>query len=530
MTAMRTMTLGDVAREHHRSRPDLPAVVDGKVRLTHRELDDRSTRLANALRAAGVAKGDRVVWYGQNSFRLLELLVAGAKVGAITVPLNWREHVTNLVTAITEAAPRMVVWQQEEIGGTVAEVRAAVGNSALWLQHDGAEYEDFLDSGEGPDEEIAFSGDDPVMAIYTANNEAGPNAALLTHTGVLIESLAVGRVNEISDLTVFLNSGPLFHLGTLVSTIATFHHGGTNVFVRRVEPALLCEVIAEEKCNRAFLTPPTVAAMREVVAERAYDLTSLWPGLTPEQWHSVTPSLNPTTGRSGSYGQSEVVGLATFAGLGRAPLTPFGRPLPTVSLRVADPSGRECEIGEVGELVFRGPTVTPGFLNRPDLDTARQIDGWHHSGDLGLREADGSIRFVAPMGRLIKSASENIHPVEVERCLAQHEAVADVCVIGVPDAHWGQVVKALIVPAAGARVDLDALTEFVRARIASYKKPRLLQVVDAIPRLPNGQLDRTAADEIGGGGGYPGQHSGSAGHVAARPEPLPLRSTSRSHP
>jgi acyl-CoA synthetase (AMP-forming)/AMP-acid ligase II len=516
MTAMRTMTLGDIAREHRRSRSDLPAVVDGSVRLSHREVDDRATRLANALSAAGVGKGDRVVWFGQNSFRLLELLIAGAKIGAITVPVNWREHVKTLSTAIADASPRLVVWQQEEIGESVKKVRAELGDGPAWLRHDGPEYEEFVQSGALTDNEIAFSGDDPVLAIYTASADAGANAALLTHTGVLIESLAIGRVSEISDLTVFLNSGPLFHLGTLVSTISTYHHGGTNVFVRRVEPELLCTVIEAERCNRAFLTPPTVAAMREVVAARPYDLTSLWPGLTPEQWHSVTPSLNPTTGRSGSYGQSEVMGLATFAGLGRAPLSTFGRPLPTVSLRILDPSGRECDIGEVGELVFRGPTVAAGFLNRPDLDAARQIDGWHHTGDLGLREPDGSIRFVAPMGRLIKSASENIHPVEVERCLSQHEAVADVCVIGVPDPHWGQVVKALVVLEPGAALNLETLADFARARIASYKKPRQLQIVDAIPRRPDGQLDRAGADQLGGGGGYPGQHSGSASHVAAR--------------
>ncbi|MGC9537450.1 AMP-binding protein [Streptomyces sp. UG1] len=516
MTALRSLTLGDVAREHRRSRPDLLAVVDGDIRYNHRTLDERTTRLANALAARGINRGDRIIWYGQNSAHLLELIVAGSKIGAVTVPLNWREHVAALTTAVREAEPRLVVWQQEEIGESVAKVRADIGDGPLWLRHDAPEYEEFLLSGSLDDTEEPFGGEDAVLAIYVANPQDGPNAALLSHLAVLIECLAIGRVNEMSDETVFLNSGPMFHLGTLVSTLATFHHGGTNVFVRRVEPELLCQVIEAEQCNRAFLTPPTVAAMREVVASRPFDLGSLWPGLNPDEWHSVTPSLNPTSGRSGSYGQSEVMGLATFGGLGRVPLSPFGRPLPTVSLRVFDPNGRECEIGEVGELVFRGPTVTTGFLNRPDLDLSRQPDGWHHTGDLGVREEDGSVRFVAPMGRLIKSASENIHPVEVERCLQQHEAIADVCVIGCPDVHWGQVVKALVVLESGAGIGLDELADFARARIASYKKPRLLQIVDSVPRLANGQLDRAAADELGGGGGYPGEHSGSARHVAKR--------------
>ena len=460
--------------------------------------------------------GDRIVWFGQNSYRLLELIVAGSRIGAVTVPLNWREHVDALITAITDADPKVVIWQAEEIGELVDKVRAGVDGDRRWIRHDDDEYETWLDTGSDTDDEAPHAGDEAVLAIYTAGAESGPVAALLSHSAVLIESLAIGRVNEISDLSVFLNSGPLFHLGTLVSTISTFHHGGTNVFVRRVEAQLLCEVIEAERCDRAFLTPPTVASMREVVAGHPYDLSSLWPGLTPDQWHSVTPSMNPTTGRSGAYGQSEVVGLATFAGLGRASLTPFGRPLPTCELRVVDPSGRECAVGEVGELVFRGPTVTTGFLNHPEIGADRIVDGWLHSRDLGLREEDGSIRFVAPMGRFIKSASENIHPIEVEQCLLKHDAVADACVIGVPDAHWGQVVKALVVVRDGASVDLDTLAEFARQNLASYKKPRLLQLVDAVPRQANGQLDREAADALGGGGGYPGEYSGSAGHVAVR--------------
>ncbi|GHF36498.1 long-chain acyl-CoA synthetase [Amycolatopsis bartoniae] len=516
MVASQILSLGDVAREHRRSRPELPAVVDGDVRLSYRELDTRANRVASALRARGVERGSRVVWFGQNSFKLLELIVAASKAGAVVVPLNWREHPASLAGALADADPRMVFWQDEEIGETVGKVRASAAEGATWIQADAAEYDEFVASGTDTDDEEPVRHDEPVLGIYTATKDNGLTAALLSHLGIFVESLAVGRANEISDATVFLNSGPMFHMGTLVSTLATFHHGGTNVFLRRVEPLALCELIEQERCDRAFLTPPTVAAMREIVAERQFDLSSLWPGLEPGQWHSVTPSLNPTTGRSGSYGQSEIAGLGTFAGLGRAPGSPFGRPLPTVQVRILDPEGRECEPGQVGELVFRGPTVTVGFLGRPDLDEKRFRNGWLHSGDLGLREIDGSIRFVAPMGRLIKSASENIHPADVERCLAGHPAVKEVCVIGVPDTHWGQVVKALVVPVDGATPTLEELAGFARERIASFKKPRLLQIVDAIPRGPGGQVDRAAADELGGGGGYPGEHSGSAGHVAVR--------------
>ena len=506
------MTFGDLVSEHRRSRPARLAVVDGDVRLTYVELDDRVNQLANGLVAAGVAPGDRLAWIGQNSFRLLELLLAGAKIGAIVCPVNWRSTVAELMFILGDLDPAIVVWQEHDLGDTALAARAAaaaagVAPRASWLQHDGdSAYEALVAASSADEPEVEVHGDDPLLAMYTAAFEGTPNAALLSHDALIVQNLVIGRMQDITDETVFLNSGPLFHIATFMSTNATLHHGGTNVFVRRVDPEEMCEVIAAERITHAVIMGPTLGAIIECNAAGTHDLTSLWPTGDPSANRStiVTPDSAPWRHRPGGYGQTEVIGLATFLALGSAPEGKAGRASPAVMVRIVDDDGRELGPGEVGEIVVRGPAVMNGYFNRPELNAERSRGGWHHTNDLGRREVDGSLTFIGPRTALIKSAAENIYPAEVEACIASHPAVREVCVIGVPDAKWTQRVKAVIVVRDAMAVTDDELIEHCRARLASYKKPSIIERTAALPRTQVGFIDRRAVDAAFGGGGYPG--------------------------
>jgi long-chain acyl-CoA synthetase len=211
----------------------------------------------------------------------------------------------------------------------------------------------------------------------------------------------------------------------------------------------------------------------------------------------------------GGYGQTEVMGMATFNLLGTGGAGTHGRPSPLVDLRVVDEDDRDVAPGETGEIAIRGATVMVGYWNRPELNASRQRNGWHHTNDLGKYEADGTFTFVGPKGRMLKSAAENIYPVEVENCLKQHSAVADCAVIGVPDETWVQAVKAIVVVADGADVTPDELIAHCRERIASYKKPRSIEFIDVIPRQ-GFVIDYDELDGRYGGGGYPGGTTRSA--------------------
>jgi long-chain acyl-CoA synthetase len=289
-----------------------------------------------------------------------------------------------------------------------------------------------------------------------------------------------------------------------MTTMATFHFGGTNVFTPRVDAEELCRLIESERCTGAFIIGPTIGEILELNRDGAFDLKSLRTfGGTPEWNEMITVDTSPWARRPAGFGQTEVMGMLTLNAWGGEATGTSGRTSPMAQVRVVDPDGNEVPLGETGEITARGPTVMNGYHNRPELNAQRLAGGWHHTNDLGRRELDGSISFVGPKGRLIKSAAENIYPAEVEGCLQKHPAVREVAVIGVPDPKWDQSVKAIVVLETNQVATADDLIEHCRAHIASYKKPRTVEFVEALPR--DGWLvDYETLDAQFGGGNYPG--------------------------
>jgi long-chain acyl-CoA synthetase len=236
-----------------------------------------------------------------------------------------------------------------------------------------------------------------------------------------------------------------------MTTLATFHFGGTNVFTRRVDAEELCRLISDERCTGAFVMGPTIKQMLEVNKDGRYDLSSLrtFPG-QPEWNAMVTVDDSPWARQPAGFGQTEVMGMLTLNAWGGEATGTSGRTSPMALLRIVDPDGNEVPPGDVGEIVARGPTVMNGYLHRDELTTERQAGQWHHTNDLGRRELDGSVTWIGPKTRLIKSAAENIYPAEVEGALQKHPAVQEAAVIGVVDKTWGQSVKAVVVLQDGA--------------------------------------------------------------------------------
>jgi acyl-CoA synthetase (AMP-forming)/AMP-acid ligase II len=513
MSLLHNLTLGDVLRENRRSHPQKAALVCGTDRYTYPEMDDRANRLANALLADGVGRGDRVLWLGQNCHRVLEALLAAAKIGAVFCPVNWRQTAEELTFVVDDVDARVVIWQREEIGEAASGARDNATSKGRWLQHDAGgdgSYEAFLASGAPHDPDLDVDGAEPVLMLYTAAFAGRPNGALLSHTAITTQDMVIGMLQEITGDYVYLNSGPLFHIATFMTTLATFHFGGTNVFTRRVDAEELCRIIAAERCTGAFILPPTIDQMIAVNRDGKYDLKSLRTYAGKPEWtEMITIDTSPWSRHPGGYGQTEVMGMLTLSSWGGRVDGTHGRPSPMVQLRIVDPDGNEVPPGETGEIVARGPTVMTGYWNRDAVNDERQRSGWHHTNDLGRREPDGSITFVGPRTRIVKSAAENIYPAEVEGCIQKHPAVKEAAIIGVPDPKWTQSVKAVVVLEAGQTATADEIIEHCRAHIASYKKPRSVEFVEALPR--DGWLvDYDALDARFGGGGYPGGRNRSA--------------------
>ncbi len=561
MDLLHSLTLGDVLAEHSRSRPCATALVCGGERLSYPDLDIRVNCLANSFMAEGLAVGDRILWIGQNCHRLLESLLAAARCGAVLCPANWRQSAEELVTLVEDCRPSYVIWQQEEIGEAAARAREILAlnptvPAARWLLHDapklaevteepgacssegtggssggngiggtgrldgngGADqagtvqrepsldtYERFLAQGHSAYPQLEVDPSWPVLQLYTAAFAGKPQGAQLSHSAILAQDLVIAMLQGITAETIYLNSGPMFHVATLMSTFATFRMGGTNVMTRRVDAEELCRLIEAERCTLGLLMGPTVDQILELNSDHHYDLSSLrtFPG-RPE-WNAMVGRDDSAWGRNpAGYGQTELCGLLTFNALGVGAAGSSGRPSPLVQVKIVDPEGRDVPVGETGEIICRGPIVMNGYFDRKDVNVRKQRGGWHHTGDLGKREPDGSVTFVGPMTRIIKSGAENIYPAEVEGCLGSHPAVREAAVIGVPDHLWTQRVLAVVSLKEDASATEAELVQYCREHIASYKKPSAVVFVDSLPRK-GFAVDYGDLDERFGGGGYPGE-------------------------
>lgn len=505
--------LGELLHEQGRSRPSMPAVIDGNHSYTYAQLDVRVNRLASVLRGKGVAKGDRVLWLGQNSFRVLEALLASARVGAIFCPANWRWSVEEITFALEDFDPKVVFWQLAEVGPGLRAARAAwTSPNGNWICHDGCagedEYEALVAAADVAADFEPVETSTPLLAIYTAGFSGRPCAALLSHESLMIVAWIAMSGQAITEDSGYLVSGPMFHLGVLMGTLGTFLAGGRNAFVARVDAVELLKTISQNHLTHAFVPAPTLAQMRAANADGRYDVSSIWddPQMSSYRMPMVMPMQAPAMRKRGGYGQTEIGGLASLLWLGGSGA---GRPVPFVQFKIADDAGRELAAGEVGEILARGPIVMCGYWNRADENARRVVDGWHRTHDLGMRAADGSLIFVGPKTTMIKTGIENVYPAEVENCLKSHDGVADACVIGVFDPQWGQNIKAIIVRTPGADDTAENLVAHCRATLASYKKPKSIVFVDSLPRTALGTIDRAAVDATHGGGGYPS--SGTAG-------------------
>lgn len=501
------LNYGTVVRQHVRSRPDSLAFVDGDWRLTWRQFDQRVNRLANLLQDSGCGRDQRILWFAQNSFRLFEALVAAARVGAMLVPVNWRITAAELEFMVRDLDPRLVIWQEAEIGAVATEIRDRKPTQSRWLQHDldgGADtYEGALRTYPDTFADPAIEAAQPMLAIYTAAFAGHPNAAMISQQAMLLQDLIIAYAQSIDHRSVYLAAGPLFHIGAFMAASATLHLGGTNVIVARVDAQLLLELIRDERCTHGFIPGPTIEQMRALNQDGAYDVSSMFSAPDAPEWVTaiVAPPSAPWSRKLGGYGQTEVQGLVTMACFGGEGFASKASPFAEVAIFNAD--DREVAPGETGEIRVRGPLVMCGYFNRPELNASRIRNGWHCTQDLGRYNPDGSINFVGPMMKMIKSAAENIYPIEVENALRAHPAVADVCVIGVPDPRWEQSVKALVVVREGAQVDGETLIAHCKEMIASYKKPKLVEFVEKIEKTGAGAIDRDRMDALYGGGGYP---------------------------
>jgi long-chain acyl-CoA synthetase len=488
------LRVADVVREHAAARPDHVAIRHRERELTYADLDDRSSRLARALLDAGVRAGSRVAYLDRTAPEIVELLFATAKLGAVTVPLNWRLAPSELSAVVDDAQPPVLI-----VGETYASLAAGLGRAEAIVV--GSRYEEWIAAYDAVDPRAPAKSGDTVMQLYTSGTTGVPKGVLTTHRN-LAAAAETSPYWEFDADSVSLTALPMFHIGGIGWAFLGLWNGATTVLVSEFEPETVLGVIEAQHVTNAVLVPTMIQMLLGVpgAADRDYSaLRSIAYGASPITTPVLKSALR-TFGCSlyGIYGLTESTGGVIQldpadhdpGGPREHLLRSAGRPFPWVELRIVDPAtGAESATGETGEVWLRAPNVTPGYFNRPkETAAALTADGWLRTGDGGYLDADGYLFLTDRIKDMIVSGGENVYPVEVEEALAQHPDVAEAAVIGVLDERWGETVKALVVVRPGSAPTADELIAFARERLAGYKLPRSVDFVEELPRTPSGKV------------------------------------------
>lgn len=475
------------------------ALVDAATgrEYTYREFDDRAGRLARVWREEwGLAPGDRVAILAHNSSEYFEALFAAAKAEVILVPLNWRLAVPELEGIVADAAPRGIVHDAEFadtagalLGGIEGGRRIAYGGA---VPDGAADYEAAL-AASAPMEMAPRPDGDTWYILYTAGTTGRPKGVIQTFEMALANYLNIGIPIGLTQDDTSLNLLPTFHSGGLnLYAIPTFLAGGTAIVQKVFDPAETFELI-KDRTTLFFGVPAVYLFLSQHPDFDTADLSGVrsWAcGGAP----MPVPLLERYAARGidirQGFGMTETGPTVFLVDEAHAvsKAGSVGLPQMFVEVRIVDRDGNDVPPGQNGELLIRGPGVTPGYWKLPEVTAESIEDGWLHSGDVAVCDEDGYYAIVDRWKDMYISGGENVYPAEVENVLYGHPAVAEAAVIGVASERWGEVGRAVVALAEGAEATAEDLIAHCAERLAKFKVPASVVFVDALPRNAAGKV------------------------------------------
>jgi fatty-acyl-CoA synthase len=501
------MSVAEIIRLHGRHRPASEAFLIGEEVITYGQLDADVDRVAQALTAAGIAKGDRVAALGKNSYEYVQLYFALARIGALLVPLSFWHRRRELAHALSDSEPRMLFVEpelMEPVGPALAELGFPLEVVRL-VGQDGSdeEWRAFVAGGEGTElAAVEIEPEDPHMILYTSGTTGRPKGALLSHGRTVQDAHSMAIHFRLRPGDTYMEYFPSFHVGNWDHLKLFLLVGARTVLLREFDPDAVIDAIERHRPTVMLGVPTMFHALLDNPRWAETDLSCFrlvyYGGYDPSAlMERVAESFGARQGGAEiahTYGLTEggsfvsiCQGEELFEHWGS-----IGRPLIGVEVALLDDEMNEVEIGEPGEICVRGPRMS-GYWRNPE-ETAKALAGdWLHTGDMAVSDAEGYMTIVDRKKDMIRTGGQNVYSKEVEDLLSQHEKVDEVAVIGLPDPVYEELVCAVIVPQAphqpGEQL-AEELTAHVREQLAGYNTPKRIEFVAELPKNAVGKTEK----------------------------------------
>ncbi|EID09713.1 class I adenylate-forming enzyme family protein [Mycolicibacterium phlei] len=498
---MTALTVGDIVSDNAHRFPDVVAYRMGERTLTHAELYDRATRLVSAMVAAGVRRQDRIAILSRNSIEFGEVMAATHLSGIILATVNFRLTGGEVRDVINRVRPK-IVFVGDEFAPMVADLAGQLTSTPLLVcVGDGhsamTDYEEFVASGRAGDVALRARPEDIACLIFTSGTTGASKCCILgqaEHRRVLFTMN--NEMRSGSDDQILINM-PMFHIGAMAMLGGMHARGGTVVLQQQFDPDEAVRLIAEHRITVLHLAPVMLSALLDAVTDTGSleSLHTVVYAAAPMTMNILERALAlmPSVGFLNLYGQTEAIvsGLPRELHVGDPEaLRSVGFPFPGNRVRIVDDDGADVPVGEAGEIVVQSDSLFRGYWDDQAATLATLRDGWCHTGDVGRFDERGLLYLVDRKKDVIITGGENVYSPEVEDAVLRVTGIAACAVVGAPDERWGEAVCAVVVCEPGADVTLEAVQAEVRQRLAAYKIPRRLVIVDELPVLPSGKVDK----------------------------------------
>jgi acyl-CoA synthetase (AMP-forming)/AMP-acid ligase II len=489
------MEVPDLLRNAVTRFPDRACVVEGDRALTFREVDDRASRAAAAFLSLGLERGDRVALLAQNELEYPEIQVAAQRAGLLLVPLNYRFAARELEYIISDCSPRLLIH-----GAGYQDVSSELSVEHTWhLGDDGAgdRYDYQIAAVEPRSYPGVMPANQAAAVMYTSGTTGRPKGAIISAGALWARLNIMAAEADIQPGDTFIQALPMFHIAAHTS-YGFIYRGATIVLEREFHPARFIELMASKRATHVLVVPTMINLLTLEPSLEKADLGELRlmlygaSSISPEVLRRAIQQLD--CGFLQFFGMTETYGVSLLRPEDHDPinhperLASAGTDSISSETRIVDREDNDVGVSVVGEILSRGPALMDGYWN----DTSATIDalkgGWMHTGDLGYRSADGYLFVTDRLKDMVVTGGENVYPREVEDIFQEHPAVLEAAVIGMPDDQWGERVHALVVLKTGSVASDAELIEFCRSRLANYKVPKSIDIVDVLPKNATGKV------------------------------------------